>query len=79
MVCLPNYLKILTLFMCIIGGLIGYLVSNVFLQFFNKRLNYYFLRNFFGSIWYIPIVSTVGIINTPLIIGFNVIKSFDQG
>lgn len=78
-ICLPFILKILTLFVCVLGGFIGYLISNVSLLFHNKSLNYYFLRNFFGGIWFIPIISTNGVIYTPLLIGFNVIKSFDQG
>jgi NADH-ubiquinone oxidoreductase chain 5 len=31
------------------------------------------------SIWFIPILSTIGIIFYPLMLGFNTIKSFDQG
>nr|QLY90221.1 NADH dehydrogenase subunit 5 [Dicranomyia modesta] len=79
MICLPSYLKLLTLFVCIMGGLVGYLISNISLQFFNKSLNYYFLSNFFGSMWYMPIISTLGIIYFPLMVGLNLMKSFDQG
>lgn len=78
-VCLPYYLKLLTLFVCILGGLIGYLISNVSLYFFNKSLNYYVYSLFIGSIWFIPYLSTYGIIKYPLIIGNQVVKSFDQG
>lgn len=78
-ICLPLYLKLLTLFVCIIGGLIGYLVSNVKLFFFNKSLNYYKFSSFFGIIWFIPIISTVGIIKYPLFLAIISFKSFDQG
>nr|UOU85377.1 NADH dehydrogenase subunit 5 [Rhamphomyia physoprocta] len=79
MVCLPYYLKLLTLFVCIFGGLSGYMISNVKLFFINKSLNYYIYCNFMGSMWYMPFISTYGIIFYPLTLGSNVVKSFDQG
>lgn len=78
-VCLPYYLKLLTLFVCIVGGLTGYLISNISLYFFNKSLNIYYRRMFLISIWFIPYISTYGIINYPLFLGKLVVKSFDQG
>lgn len=78
-ICLPCYIKYITLFVCITGGIIGYLISNVNLYFVNKFFIFYFSSYFLGSIWFIPYISTYGIINYPLKLGFNVIKSFDQG
>nr|WDA93939.1 NADH dehydrogenase subunit 5 [Neorhodesiella sp.] len=79
MICLPNYLKLLTLFVCIIGGLFGYLVSNISLYFVNKSFNFYNMSYFLGSMWFMPYISTYGIINYPLNLGFSMIKYFDQG
>nr|YP_011000996.1 NADH dehydrogenase subunit 5 [Stomorhina obsoleta]WPN85793.1 NADH dehydrogenase subunit 5 [Stomorhina obsoleta] len=76
---LPFYLKILTLFVCIVGGFMGYLISNVSLFFYNKALNNYNSSYFLGSMWFMPYISTYGIINYPLIMGSSVVKSFDQG
>lgn len=76
---LPKTLKLLTLFVCIIGGIVGYLISNVSLFFINKALNNYKSSYFLGSIWFIPYISTYGIINYPLIVGKLRVKSFDQG
>lgn len=78
-ICLPYYLKYITLFVCIIGGLFGYLISNISLFFINKSLKYYFISIFRGSIWFIPYISTYGIINYSLKIGINVVNNFDQG
>nr|YP_009144436.1 NADH dehydrogenase subunit 5 [Zeugodacus scutellatus]AKJ52224.1 NADH dehydrogenase subunit 5 [Zeugodacus scutellatus]ATG87349.1 NADH dehydrogenase subunit 5 [Zeugodacus scutellatus] len=78
-ICLPSYLKLLTLFVCIVGGVLGYLISNVSLFYFNKSLNNYLSSYFFGSMWFMPYISTYGIINYPLILGSSVCKSFDQG
>lgn len=78
-ICLPFYIKITTLVVCIIGALFGYLISKVSLFFTNKSLLTYFLRNFFGGIWFIPFISTVGAIGFPLFYGNILIKRVDQG
>nr|YP_010692899.1 NADH dehydrogenase subunit 5 [Anastrepha distincta]WCB97989.1 NADH dehydrogenase subunit 5 [Anastrepha distincta] len=79
MICLPIYLKWLTLFVCIGGGLLGYLISNVSLFYFNKSLNNYLVSYFSGSMWFMPYISTYGVINPPLVLGSIVYKSSDQG
>nr|YP_010022752.1 NADH dehydrogenase subunit 5 [Sarcophaga jacobsoni]QOP39600.1 NADH dehydrogenase subunit 5 [Sarcophaga jacobsoni] len=76
---LPFYLKMLTLFVCIVGGLMGYLISNVSLFFFNKALNNYNSSYFLGSMWFMPYISSYGIMSYPLIVGKLAVKSFDQG
>ena len=78
-ICLPPGLKFLTLFVCITGGVLGYLVSNVSLYFYNKSLNNYFSRFFISSMWFIPTLATGGSVFYPLLLGISVIKSFDQG
>nr|QVL28722.1 NADH dehydrogenase subunit 5 [Eristalinus sp.] len=78
-ICLPYYLKFMTLFVCLIGGLTGYLVSKISLFFINKSLNNYYLSMFAGSMWFMPYISTYGIINYSLKLGMNVVKNFDQG
>nr|AXZ71088.1 NADH dehydrogenase subunit 5 [Platypeza sp. XL-2018] len=79
MICLPFYLKLLTLVVCLIGGLTGYLISNVSLYFFNKSLSNYLLCYFFGSMWFMPYMVTYGIVKHPLVLGGLMVKSFDQG
>ena len=49
------------------------------LYFYNISLNNYYISLFIGSIWFIPYLSTFGIIKYPLILGGVVVKSFDQG
>nr|YP_010693029.1 NADH dehydrogenase subunit 5 [Rhagoletis completa]WCB98210.1 NADH dehydrogenase subunit 5 [Rhagoletis completa] len=79
MICLPMYMKLLTMFVCIVGGFMGYLISNVSLFHLNKSFNKYLISYFFGSMWFMPYISTYGIINFPLYLGGVVYKSFDQG
>lgn len=50
MICLPFLFKNLTLFVCILGGAIGYLLRNVGIYFKNKSLNLYFFSFFNSSI-----------------------------
>nr|QNE85603.1 NADH dehydrogenase subunit 5 [Empis caudatula] len=79
MICLPYYLKLLTLLVCIMGGVTGYCVSNVELYFLNKSFMFYASTKFLGSMWFMPYFSTYGIIYYPLNYGGHVVKSFDQG
>ena len=78
-ICLPFELKNLTAFVCIVGGLFGYFIRFVNVYFVNKSLKIYFFSFFNSSIWFIPLISTTGLIFYPLTLGFNSLKSFDQG
>ncbi|YP_004934812.1 NADH dehydrogenase subunit 5 (mitochondrion) [Chironomus tepperi] len=79
MICLPLSLKLLTLTVCIIGGLFGYLVSNVNFFSFNKSLNYYLFSFFSSSMWFMPPLSTIGVTYYPLSMSFKLFKNLDQG
>nr|AAF77271.1 NADH dehydrogenase subunit 5 [Drosophila mauritiana]AAF77467.1 NADH dehydrogenase subunit 5 [Drosophila simulans]AAF77480.1 NADH dehydrogenase subunit 5 [Drosophila simulans]AAF77493.1 NADH dehydrogenase subunit 5 [Drosophila simulans]AAF77507.1 NADH dehydrogenase subunit 5 [Drosophila simulans] len=79
MICLPIYMKLLTLFVCIVGGLFGYMVSLSNLYFLNKSLFMYNMSTFLGSMWFMPYISTYGMIFYPLNYGQLIVKSFDQG
>jgi len=78
-ICLPFFIKIFTLVICIIGGIFGYLIRNINFYFFNKSLNFYLFSFINSSIWFMPLISTIGIVFYPLSLGFNSLKSFDQG
>nr|UOU85130.1 NADH dehydrogenase subunit 5 [Tipula paludosa] len=79
MICLPLQLKMLTLFVCIFGALVGYLISNISLKFYNKSLSYYKMSHFSGSMWNMPVLSTLGVIYYPLMVGKSVYDNMDQG
>nr|UJI65720.1 NADH dehydrogenase subunit 5 [Glossina brevipalpis] len=78
-VVLPFYLKLLTLIVCLMGGLLGYLISYVSLYFFNKALLFFNMSSYLGSMWFMPFISTYGIIKYNLMLGKISFKSFDQG
>nr|ASL24556.1 NADH dehydrogenase subunit 5 [Pachyta bicuneata] len=79
-ICLPIFMKIMTLFMIIIGMWMGYelakfKISNGVL----KSLNNLILVTFLGSMWNMPIISTLGINYSPIYMGEIYTKNFDQG
>lgn len=78
-ICLPFDIKILTLIVCILGGVSGYLIRNISLFFYNKSLINYGLSRFAGGIWFIPVISTLGVIKFSINLGLYRYKSFDQG
>jgi NADH-ubiquinone oxidoreductase chain 5 len=73
------FIKLLTLIICLIGGLRGYLISSINFFSFNKSLNYYFFSFYSCSMWFIPRISTIGVTSFPLIWGLKILKSLDQG
>nr|QLY90273.1 NADH dehydrogenase subunit 5 [Pherbellia dubia] len=79
MICLPWYLKYMTLFVCILGGLVGYYISMMSIYSLNKSLKMYNMTYLLGSMWFMPYISTYSIIKYPLSLGGSVLKSFDQG
>nr|AWN56416.1 NADH dehydrogenase subunit 5 [Strongygaster brasiliensis] len=76
---IPFILKMLTLFVCVMGGLMGYLISNISFFFLNKSLNLYNISNFLGSMWFMPYISTYGIVKYYFMYSKILIKSFDYG
>jgi len=78
-ICIPLILKLLVLNICVLGGIVGYIISNVGIYFKNKALNNYFFAVFRGSMWFMPLVSSLGLIFYPLNTGVLVFKRFDHG
>lgn len=76
---LTRRFKALTLIVCFLGGGVGIICSNI--QFFsvNKSLNYYLFSFFSCSMWFIPLLSTVGVSYFPLNYGAKTFKFIDQG
>nr|YP_009924925.1 NADH dehydrogenase subunit 5 [Osmylus fulvicephalus]QNH69897.1 NADH dehydrogenase subunit 5 [Osmylus fulvicephalus] len=79
MICLPMSLKLLALFVSILGGLMGYELSQFFLSWEMKSLNYYHYVAYMGSMWFMPQISTM-FVNYPFLkFGYLMIKIMDQG
>jgi NADH-ubiquinone oxidoreductase chain 5 len=76
---MTKIIKFFVLIICFIGGLSGFLISKLHFFSFNKSLNYYFFSFFFRSIWFMPLISTIGVTYYPVNLGYKVYKRLDQG
>nr|AQP27379.1 NADH dehydrogenase subunit 5 [Aderitotermes cf. fossor BDIT074] len=79
MICLPYYLKFLTLFVLFVGGWIGYGMSGFSFGDNLFSMNLYSASSFSGSMWFMPFFSTYGISFFPLSVGYSATKVFDSG
>lgn len=78
-ICLPLFLKLIALFVTLLGSYFGYEFSK-FALFYNLNLiNYIGYRYFVRLMWNIPYVSTFGVSYYPLFLGNIYYEKFDQG
>lgn len=75
---IPIYIKLITLIVCLIGGISGVI-------FFNWRIYIHvgiindLKSHYFGSIWFLPYLSTIGVNYFPLHFATNYLKIVDNG
>nr|UGN61739.1 NADH dehydrogenase subunit 5 [Cryptocercus kagongensis] len=79
MVCLPFYLKCLVLLVSFIGGWMGFEMSKLNFNGNLVSLNFSSLIIFFGSMWFMPYLSTYSVSFFPLYFGYYSLKVFDFG
>nr|QIH96326.1 NADH dehydrogenase subunit 5 [Amara aulica] len=79
MICLPFELKLLALFVSIIGMWIGYEMSKFSISWISNSLKFYSYSYFFGFMWFMPNISTFTMNFVPLTMSYNLYKNFDQG
>nr|QRV62642.1 NADH dehydrogenase subunit 5 [Stictonectes escheri] len=79
MICLPQWMKFMALMVSILGGWVGYEISKFSINWFSNSMKFYKFSFFFGSMWFMPIISTFFVNYIPLIVSFNLFKVFDQG
>nr|ANJ70325.1 NADH dehydrogenase subunit 5 [Atrecus affinis] len=78
-ICLPFIMKIMALIVTLVGGWLGYEISNFYLNYSLKSKSLFFLSLFFSSMWNMPIMSTFGINLYPMYMGKMLYNSLDQG
>lgn len=76
---LPFNLKIIVIYVRLIGGFMGYLIRNIKIYSINKFIITYNLRNFLRIMWFIPNLSTYGLRYYFLNFGQNLLKNVDLG
>lgn len=78
-ICLPIFIKFITLTVCFLGIWIGYQFSKFSINYSLNSMDYLIRRLFFSSIWNLPIISTFGINYYPCYLGNLIYKNFDHG
>lgn len=76
---LPLGIKLITIIVCVRGGLVGYFLSVWTLYLKSKILSFKLLSSFVGSMWFLPVISTVHISYYPLSLGQVYVKTVDNG
>nr|YP_010531210.1 NADH dehydrogenase subunit 5 [Blasticotoma filiceti]UXW93445.1 NADH dehydrogenase subunit 5 [Blasticotoma filiceti] len=80
MICLPLFMKLIPLGLILMGGIGGYFLFylNISIKIIKADI-YYLITYFLGGMWFMPILSTMGLIKYPLGIGSYLVKNMDQG
>nr|ARI46959.1 NADH dehydrogenase subunit 5 [Kunugia undans] len=76
---LPFNMKMMVIYVSLIGGVLGYLVSNMKIYSLNKFMEVYNLSNFLCMMWFMPGLSTYGLNYYFLNFGQNLLKIVDMG
>nr|AVN67771.1 NADH dehydrogenase subunit 5 [Periplaneta australasiae] len=79
LICLPFYLKTFVLLVSFLGGWFGYEISSINIGNKLMSIKFYLYSSFMGSMWFMPYLSTYGLSNLPLYLGYKSYKVFDSG
>nr|SPP23362.1 NADH dehydrogenase subunit 5 [Byasa alcinous] len=79
MIFLPLSLKLMVIYVSLMGFLMGYMVSKMKIYSLNKFLLTYNLSNFLSLMWFMPSLSTYGLNYYFLKLGQNITKNIDMG
>nr|WMQ77878.1 NADH dehydrogenase subunit 5 [Cyclidia fractifasciata] len=79
MIYLPLNLKMMVIYVIIIGIILGYFVSSMNIYSLNKFMLSYKLSSFFCLMWFMPNLSTYGLSYKFLNLSYNLMKNIDYG
>nr|YP_010527019.1 NADH dehydrogenase subunit 5 [Brahmaea certhia]UHM24619.1 NADH dehydrogenase subunit 5 [Brahmaea certhia]UXR12356.1 NADH dehydrogenase subunit 5 [Brahmaea certhia] len=79
MIYLPFSLKMMVIYVSILGGLLGYMISNMEIYSVNKFMMTYVLSNFLCLMWFMPSLSTYGLTYYFLNFSQKLMKNIDLG
>nr|YP_010968322.1 NADH dehydrogenase subunit 5 [Parapoynx fluctuosalis]WNN67124.1 NADH dehydrogenase subunit 5 [Parapoynx fluctuosalis] len=79
MIYLPFNMKMMVIYVSILGCFLGYLISNMNLYSINKYLMLYTISNFLNQMWFMPNLSTYGLNYFFLNLGQQLLKNIDMG
>nr|APX40545.1 NADH dehydrogenase subunit 5 [Labidostomis ghilianii] len=78
-ICLPFLMKMMTLLVIFVGAMLGYEASKISLNYNLLSSRAIFFVSFMGSMWNMPIISTLGISTLPIYSGKIYYFLFDHG
>nr|NP_150623.1 NADH dehydrogenase subunit 5 [Pagurus longicarpus]AAF63427.1 NADH dehydrogenase subunit 5 [Pagurus longicarpus] len=79
MICMTLSMKLLTLFISILGAVLGYMFNLMNVNYSLKSLNMYGMVLFMGSMWFMPFMSTFNFSKNSLTMGTSYYKICDKG
>nr|YP_009632252.1 NADH dehydrogenase subunit 5 [Paralithodes platypus]ASS30838.1 NADH dehydrogenase subunit 5 [Paralithodes platypus] len=79
MICMSLSIKMLTLFISVVGGALGYLLNMMTIDYKLKSFSIYNLVVFMGSMWFMPFISTLNFSKNSLMSGASFYKLCDKG
>nr|YP_010048896.1 NADH dehydrogenase subunit 5 [Paralipsa gularis]QPK77269.1 NADH dehydrogenase subunit 5 [Paralipsa gularis] len=79
MIYLPFSLKMMVIYISLLGGMLGYLISNMGIYSVNKFMMTYNISSFLCIMWFMPNLSTYGLSYYFLSMGQNLLKNIDLG
>nr|YP_009139389.1 NADH dehydrogenase subunit 5 [Callimorpha dominula]AKF78249.1 NADH dehydrogenase subunit 5 [Callimorpha dominula] len=79
MIYLPFNLKMMVIYVSLIGGILGYIISNMSIYSINKFILTYNLSNFLCLMWFMPNLSTYGLSYYFLNFSQKLLKIVDMG
>uniref|UniRef100_A0AAU7E5R4 NADH-ubiquinone oxidoreductase chain 5 n=1 Tax=Unilepidotricha sp. 1 SJR-2024a TaxID=3158271 RepID=A0AAU7E5R4_9NEOP len=79
MIYMPMILKLMVIFVTIIGSVMGYFFSKMYFNTLNKTYLVYYLSYFLSLMWYMPLLSTNKLNYFFLRIGSNLKDNIDMG
>nr|YP_009441832.1 NADH dehydrogenase subunit 5 [Xylosandrus germanus]AOY39585.1 NADH dehydrogenase subunit 5 [Xylosandrus germanus] len=74
---LPIGMKLMTLLMIFLGGMLGYEANKI--KYYYSNMSMYKLKMFISGMWNLPVLSTLGLIGSFLLVGKKIFKEFDHG
>nr|ARH54839.1 NADH dehydrogenase subunit 5 [Tropiphorus elevatus] len=78
-ICLPRFMKLLTLLMIFFGMWVGYEGSKLNLYYSLRSLEFFRMSKFLASMWNMSILFTFGVSSSIIRLGKTLLKRFDQG
>nr|YP_010958745.1 NADH dehydrogenase subunit 5 [Baronia brevicornis]WNB35763.1 NADH dehydrogenase subunit 5 [Baronia brevicornis] len=79
MIYLPYNMKMMVIYVSLMGLLMGYLISMMGIYSLNKFIMTYNMSNFLSLMWFMPNLSTYGVNYYFLNYGYNLLKNIDMG